>query len=167
MRPLARQSRGEVTKLRDLDLQLALQGARALRENVEDQLAAIDDPKIEILLEVAGLRGAERIVKNREGCSRPMRDFFDFRGLALADKSARVGGLELLRDGLGNLGAGGFGEGLQLGQRFLGGNFVARPQFDSNQDRAFDSFKRLTASATQMKTSAFHWAAISLSKTLP
>jgi hypothetical protein len=93
MRPLARQSRREVTELRNLDLQLALQRARALRENVEDQLAAIDDAKVEFLFEVAGLRRTERIVEDREGRTRPMRKFFNLGGLALADKSARVGGL--------------------------------------------------------------------------
>jgi hypothetical protein len=95
-----------------------------------------------------------------------MRDFLDLRRFAFADKRTRVGRLELLRDGVGNFGARRLGKGLELRERFLGRNFVTRPEFDSNQDRAFDSFKRLTASATQMKTSAFQWAAFSLSKTL-
>src|ERR1700694_3542696 len=107
MRPLPRQSRRQVTELRDLDLQLALQGARALRENIEDQLAAIDDAKVEFLFEVAGLRRASRVVEDREGRTRAMRDFLDLGGLALADKRARVGVLEPLRDGVGDFGAGG------------------------------------------------------------
>jgi hypothetical protein len=112
MRPLARQSRRQVTELRDLDLQLALQGPRALRENIEDQLAAIDDAKIEFLFQIAGLCGAQRIVEDRERRTGAMRNFLDLRGLALADKGARVGGLEPLGDGIGNFGAGGLGEGL-------------------------------------------------------
>lgn len=153
MRPLTRQPRREVTELRDLDLQLALQRARALRENIEDQLAAIDDAKVEFLFEVAGLRRAQRVVEDREGRTRAMRDFLDLGGLALADKRARIGGLEPLRDGVGDFGAGGLSEGLELGERFLGGNFVARAEFDPDQDRAFDLFERLTASVAQMRTS--------------
>jgi hypothetical protein len=125
-----------------------------LRENVEDQLAAIDDAKVEFLFEVAGLRGAERIVEDREGRTSPMRNLFNLGSLALADKGARVGGFELLRDGVGDFGAGGLGESLELRERFLGGNFVARAEFDPDQDRAFDLFERLTISAAQMKTSS-------------
>ena len=56
MRPLASESRREITQLRDLDLQLAFEGARALRENIENQLASIDDAEVQFLFEVAGLR---------------------------------------------------------------------------------------------------------------
>lgn len=82
-----------------------------------------------------------------------MRDFLDLGSFALADKSSRVGGLEPLRDGIGDFGAGGLGKGLELGERFLGGNFVARAEFDPDQDRAFDVFERLAIGAAQMKTS--------------
>ncbi len=157
MRPLARQPRREITELRDLDLQLAFQSTCALRENIEDQLAAIDDAKIELLFKVARLRGAQRIIEDRERRTSPMRDFLDLGGLALADKGTRVGRLEPLRDGVDDFGAGGLGEGLELGERFLGRNFVARTEFDSDQDRAFDPFERLTIGGAQMNTSAFHW----------
>ena len=73
--------------MRDFDLQLALQRARALRENIEDELAAIDDAKVEFLFEVARLRGAERVIENRERRAGPMRDFLDLGGLALADET--------------------------------------------------------------------------------
>jgi len=121
-------------------LQLALQRASALRENVEDQLAAIDDAKIQFLFEVARLRGAQRIVENRERRTGAMRDFLDLGSLAFPYKGPRVGGLELLRDCIGDFSACGLGQGLELGERFLGGNFIARPEFDSDQDRAFDLF---------------------------
>lgn len=96
-----------------------------------------------------------------------MRNLLDLGGLALADEGARVGRLELLRDGIRDLGAGGLGEGFELGERFLGGNFIAGPEFDSDQDRAFDVFERLTASTAQMKTSAFHWTSNQPSKNAP
>src|SRR5580704_8079431 len=110
MRPLPRQARREVAELRDLDLQLAFESARALRENIENQLTPIDDAKIEFLFQVARLRRTERIVENRKRGAGPMRDLLDLRGLALADEGPRVGRFELLRDGLGDLGAGGLGE---------------------------------------------------------
>jgi hypothetical protein len=58
-----------------------------------------------------------------------------------------------LRNSIGDFGAGGLGEGLEFGERFFGGNFVTRVEFDSNQDRAFDSFERLTIGVAQIKTS--------------
>ena len=60
----ARQARQKVLELRQLDLQLALEGAGALREDVEDERAAVDDLAAERLLEVALLRGRERIVED-------------------------------------------------------------------------------------------------------
>ena len=136
-------------------MQLALQRARALRENVEDQLAPIDDAEIQFLFEVAGLRRAERIIEDRERRAGAMRDFLDLRGLALADKGARVGGLEPLGDSISNLSTCGFGEGLEFGERFFGRDFVARVEFDADQDRAFDLFERLTIGVAQTRTSVF------------
>ncbi len=56
MRPLTRQPRLQITELRDLDLQLALERMRALREDVENQLAAIDHANLEFILQIARLR---------------------------------------------------------------------------------------------------------------
>ena len=55
--PLPRQARQEVLELRQLDLHLALERARALREDVEDEGAAVDDLALAALLEVALLSG--------------------------------------------------------------------------------------------------------------
>jgi hypothetical protein len=46
-----------VLELRELHLQLAFETARPLREDVEDQPAAIQHPAFELLLEVALLAG--------------------------------------------------------------------------------------------------------------
>jgi len=74
-------------------------------------------------------------------------------GLAFPDKSPRVGRLEALANDIGNFGAGGFGQGLELGNRVLSGNFVFRSEFDPDQDRAFDLFKRLAMRTAQKITS--------------
>ena len=42
---------------------------------------------------------------------------------------------------IGDLGSRSLGQGFELGKRILGGNFVARAEFDSNQNCAFDSLE--------------------------
>src|ERR1700722_7724158 len=96
-----------------------------------------------------------------------MRDFLDLGGLALADESAWVGRLESLRNDVDDLRAGRLGQRLEFGERLVGRNFVARGEFDSNQNRAFDLFERLTAGAVQMETSAFDQADDQPSKNPP
>ena len=60
------QPRHQVLELRELDLQLAFPRSRAPREDVEDQLRAIDDLAIERLFEVAQLRRRELVVEDDE-----------------------------------------------------------------------------------------------------
>ena len=58
------QPRQQVLQLRELDLQLAFARPRAPREDVEDQLRAIDDLAVERLLEVAQLRRRQLVVED-------------------------------------------------------------------------------------------------------
>ena len=51
--PAAHQARRHVAKLRQFHLQLAFEGARALREDVEYQPRAIDDPAFQGTFEIA------------------------------------------------------------------------------------------------------------------
>ena len=55
-------ARQVVLELRELDLQLALGRDGVLREDVEDQLRAVDDSRVERVLEVALLRRVELVV---------------------------------------------------------------------------------------------------------
>ena len=64
--PLPGEPRQEILELRQLDLQLALEAPGTLREDVEDERAAIDDLAAERLLEVALLRRGERIVEDHD-----------------------------------------------------------------------------------------------------
>jgi hypothetical protein len=82
-----------------------------------------------------------------------LREIAHLGSLALADKSARVGRLEALANDIGDFGTGGFSQGLELGNRVLGGNFVFRSEFDTDQDRAFDLFERLAMRTAQKITS--------------
>ena len=60
--PAAHEPGGHVLQLGEFDLQLAFEGARALREDVEDQAAAIEHAAFEFLLEIALLARAQRAI---------------------------------------------------------------------------------------------------------
>ena len=62
MLPHAAHAREVVLELRELDLELSLGAPRVLREDVEDQLRAVDDARAERVLERPLLRRAELVV---------------------------------------------------------------------------------------------------------
>ena len=66
VRPAADEARRHVVELRELDLQLALGAACALREDVEDQAHAVDDAAFQRLLEVALLHAGQRMIEDHE-----------------------------------------------------------------------------------------------------
>src|SRR5207249_5514686 len=59
------QPRKQVVELGRLHLQSTLPGASVLREDVEDQLGAVDDPRLELLFEVALLARAQVLVADQ------------------------------------------------------------------------------------------------------
>ena len=61
-----REPRQQVLELGQLHLQLAVAGGRVLREDVEDELGAVDHPQLHALAEVAGLRGGQVLVDDHE-----------------------------------------------------------------------------------------------------
>ena len=104
--PAAHQARRYVLELGKLDLQLAFEGARALREDVQDQAAAIQHAAIEFLLEVAFLAGRERIVHDHQvgsECDQALAQFLDLSGAQEEARLRRPAGdryhLEHLRTG--------------------------------------------------------------------
>ena len=93
--PAAHQPRGQMLELRQLDLQLALVAAGALREDVEDQADAIDDAAAQRLLEVALLGRGELVIEHhhrRALLSHRRRELGD---LAAAGEGGRIGALAL------------------------------------------------------------------------
>ena len=56
--------RHRVFELRQLDLKVRLVGPRVGGEDIEDHLGAVDDLDVELLLEVAGLGGAQVVVED-------------------------------------------------------------------------------------------------------
>jgi hypothetical protein len=108
-----------------------------LREDVEDELAAVDDAELEFVFEVARLRGAERVVEDGERGVAFVREFAHFGGLAAADEGARVDVLESLLNLAGDGCAGALGQCAQLIERVVAGDAVGRSQLDADQDGAF------------------------------
>src|SRR5207248_9320887 len=60
----AGQPRQQVLQLRELHLELAFARPRAAREDVEDQLRAVDDLPVDVLLDVAQLRRRQLVVED-------------------------------------------------------------------------------------------------------
>jgi len=83
--PHAAHTREVVLQLRELDLELALGTAGVLREDVEDQLGAVDDPRVERVLEVTLLRRIELVVDDQRVRARLPERAFELLDLALAD----------------------------------------------------------------------------------
>ena len=126
MAPLAGQTRLQIAQLGDFDLQFAFERARALREDIENQLAAIDHPELELVFEIARLRGAERVIEDRERRAAFLGEFADLGGLAASDEGARVDVFELLLDLAGDFGAGACGQRAELGDRIVAGDTEGR-----------------------------------------
>src|SRR5207245_4918117 len=133
---LASEPRLQITQLRDLDLEFAFQRMRALREDIENQLAPIDHANLELVFEIARLRGSECVVEDRQRCALGLRELADLRGLSLASKCARVGCFEALPNDPGDVGAGALGQCFKLVERFVGANSLLGTELDSDQDSA-------------------------------
>ena len=114
MGPAAHQAGGEVTQLGQFDLELALEGARPLGKDVEDQTGAVDHPTLKQTLQVALLgRGQGMIEDDQVG--RGGRDqVLEFVGLARADEEPRVGAGAAPGQGADHLGTGRAGEQVEL-----------------------------------------------------
>ena len=153
MAPGAGETRLQIAQLRDLDLELALESARALGEDVENQLTAIDDAELELLFEITRLRGAQGVVEDGERCAALMSEFADLGGLAPADEGARVDVLQLLLDQAGHFGTGAGGERTQFGNRIITRNTDGQSKFNTDQDGAFGMVERRRVRKTQRQIS--------------
>jgi len=83
--PHAGEAGEEVLELGEFDLQATFAGARPARENIENQLGAIDHLTVREFLEIAALRGGKLVIENHGGRVFFPRGFGDFTGLAFAD----------------------------------------------------------------------------------
>ena len=112
--------RQQVFELRELDLQLAFARPRAPREDVENELRAIDDLPADLLFDVPQLRRRQLVVEHDDvdvgfgGGGGQRRD------LAGAEKRRRIRLRPLLHHAQHDLGARGLGQAGQLVERSLG-----------------------------------------------
>src|SRR3989442_594837 len=126
VRPLARETRQQVLKLGELDLHLALEASRPLREDVEDERAPVDDLPVELPLEVALLRGGKRLVEDDHVGLRLLRASADLLHLAVADERGRVDAANRLHCLAHHLDTCGVGETGELPDALVGGHEHAR-----------------------------------------
>ena len=132
--PEAAHAREVVLELRQLDLELALGADGVLGEDVEDQLRAVDYPRLQRILELALLHRRELVVDDQRLGARALERLLQLLELALADVGARIGPLAVL-DELGHrLDARGARELAQLreeGSTPLGGAASTNPRSGS------------------------------------
>ena len=114
--PHAAHAREVVLELRELDLELAFRTHRVLREDVEDQLRAVDDTRLQLVLEQPLLRRRQFVVDEQHlGMSVPVR-LLQLVELSLADERPRIGMLTVLDDARHRLDPRGARELFELGE---------------------------------------------------
>ena len=119
MTPLPDQPRQQIRELRQLDLELAFAGPRALREDVEDQGRPVDDLDADGLGDVALLDRRQRIVGDEEVRALRLRQRADLLDLAAPEIERRRRRRTLLDDPCRDLGACRHDERGQLVQRLV------------------------------------------------
>jgi len=134
--PHASQARGSVLELGQFDLELGLSGLGAGGEDIEYELAAVDDLAVGDVFDLADLSGRQIVVEDDnvgvalvDGCG-------DLLGLASADVACRMdlgAPLDELAD---DAGSGGLGQGGQLGEG-VGMVGVVVGQQQGHQEGAF------------------------------
>ena len=149
----AGEARQQVLKLRQFHLELTLAGAGVAGKDVEDDLGAVENAKLERGLQVAQLRGREIVVEKDQVSLRGGGNACDFLHFTRANERGRIGTVTALQKLGGNLGTGAGHQLAELGQRLFSVQFrgwTARLGRGCSQ-RPGKSFLR-----TCRCTSAFH-----------
>ena len=120
MLPHAAHAREVVLQLRELDLQFSLGADGVLGEDVEDQLRAIDDARLERVFERPLLSGVELVVDEEDLRAGFAVGALELLELALAEIGPPLGALPMLYDLTNGLDERGACEFSQLAQLVLG-----------------------------------------------
>ena len=123
-------------QLRQLDLQPAFPAASALRENVENELGAIEHFARKKILQIASLRRRKFVVENDRGHVLILKRLLDHLRFAFSDVVRRRRFLQFLRDGVDDFRAGGVGQLAQFFHRIAQIPFRDAFLFQTNQERA-------------------------------
>jgi hypothetical protein len=98
------QPRQQVLELRQLNLQLAFTSPSMFCKNVEDELGAVNYPRIDNFFDIPLLRGGEVVIEQQEigrYRGRCTRDLFKF---AFANQGGRIGSVAALQELARNVG---------------------------------------------------------------
>src|ERR1039457_4447075 len=87
----AGQARQQIIQLREFHLQAALTRARAMGEDIQDELRAIDDAARKLLLQVALLSGRQVVVEDDQAGIRGLAQLRQLLHFALADEGGGFG----------------------------------------------------------------------------
>ena len=136
MRPHSRQARQQILQLRELDLQPAFTAARALREDVENELGAIEHFAREKIFQIASLRRRKFVVENDRSDVLILERLLDHLRFAFADVVRRRRLLQFLRDGIDDLRTGGVRQLAQFLHRIAQIPFRDAFLFQTDQERA-------------------------------
>jgi hypothetical protein len=89
--PTSDQPRREMTQLRELDLKLTFEAARALREDIQDQARSIENTALQERFQVALLTRRQRVIENDEIGLRVAHERTDFFRLTRANVKPWIG----------------------------------------------------------------------------
>ena len=129
----AREPRQQVLELRQLDLPLAFARSRAPREDVEDELRAIDHLAIDALFDVTELCRRQLVVEDHEVGSDARTFGRELVELAAADERRGIGRGPLLNHREDDGRAGGVGEPGELVDRVLRIQFLRSPKDQADE----------------------------------
>ncbi len=158
MRPCPREAGEHVAELGELDLDLALARAGALREDVHDQLSPVDDAAPGELLEILHLGGAELVVEDNEFCLFPRAERAQLVRLALADVVRRVRRVEFLHECARHLGPGRQRQLAELGEVVLDLPPACLPRLEADEDGALVGPRRRDCAAVMSGHRLLHSA---------
>ncbi len=125
-------------KLGQLDLNLAFPCSRALREDIENELRAVDhlDVQAEDFAEVAALRGREIVVEDHDVGRRVAAARGEFLGFAAANKSGGGRGVAFLADEIKDFRAGGHRQLAKFFEGIFHRPLVVAGSLQSNEERS-------------------------------
>ena len=114
--PHAGQAGIGVFQLGQIDLELGLVGLGPGGEDVQDQLAAVQNLDLDDLFQLADLGGREVVVEDDDIAFKLLDTLGQLLGLAPTDVGGRVDGTDLLLKAIHHQGPGTLGQGGQFGQ---------------------------------------------------
>ena len=134
------QSRKQMLELREFNLEFALFGAGALRENIENQRRAIQNFAAENFFEIAALSGRKFIVENHRVHVVRAAMFRKFLRLASADECSGDGRFQFLRPVADDFRARAGGEFVEFVERITRFVAVTRFEFEADEENPFGCF---------------------------